>query len=481
MATHSDRMDDTSTLAPLCVDLDGTLLRTDALYETVMVLLARNPLYVFLLPFWLLQGKAALKKKIAERAHLDPALLPYDPRVLQLLRETDARPRVLCTASDTLIAMSVAGYLGCFEEILSSDGERNLSGHRKAAALVERFGDRGFDYVGNGLIDLQVWAHAKGAWVVNAGQGLDRAARSVTEVRAFWPQPGSRVRAWLKAVRLHQWLKNGLVFVPLLASHQFFDVGAIAKAMLAFVAFGLCASGTYLLNDMLDLASDRAHHSKRRRPFAAGDLPVLHGMAVAPLLTLLGFAIAFFCSPLFALVLALYYLTTLAYSFRLKRIVMVDVITLAALYTIRIIGGAAAIDTRVSFWLLAFSMFMFLSLAMLKRYTELVAMRRDGRSHAKGRDYSVEDLALVQSLGGACGYIAVLVACLYINSETSAELYQRPEFLWLLCPMLLYWVSRAWLMAHRGQMHDDPLVFAARDRVSLVLLGLGAIAAYLAI
>ncbi|MDR0183630.1 UbiA family prenyltransferase [Lysobacter arvi] len=474
-------MADEPAPAPLCVDLDGTLLRTDALYETVMVLLARNPLYLFLLPFWLLQGKAFLKKKIAERAHLDPALLPYDSRVLQLLHETPARPRVLCTASDAIIAKSVAAHLGCFEETLSSNGELNLSGHRKAAALVERFGNRGFDYVGNGFIDLQVWAHARGAWVVNASQGLARAAEKVTHVRATWPPPGSRVRAWLKAIRLHQWLKNILVFVPLLASHQFFDIAVIAKSVLAFVAFGLCASGTYLLNDMLDLASDRAHHSKRRRPFAAGDLPVLHGMAVAPALTLLGFAIAIFCNPLFALVLALYYLTTLAYSFRLKRIVMVDVITLAALYTIRIIGGAAAIETALSFWLLAFSMFMFLSLAMLKRYTELVAMRRDGRSHAKGRDYSVDDLSLVQSLGGACGYIAVLVACLYINSETSAELYRRPELLWLLCPMLLYWVSRAWLMAHRGKMHDDPLVFAARDRISLVLLGLAAIAAYLAI
>lgn len=481
MDNHAGRTQDTDAPLPLCVDLDGTLLRTDALYETVMVLLARNPFYLFLLPLWLLRGKASLKKRIAERARLDPALLPYDARVLQLLRETPARPRVLCTASDTIIAESVAGHLGCFEEILSSNGERNLSGHRKAHALVERFGERGFDYVGNGLIDLQVWAHAKGAWVVNAGQGLHRAARKVTDVRAWWPQPVSRMRAWLKAMRLHQWLKNVLVFVPLLASHQFLDTGAIAQALLAFVAFGLCASSTYLLNDMLDLASDRAHHSKRRRPFAAGDLPILHGMAVTPLLALLGFAIALACSPLFAIVLALYYVITLAYSLRLKRIVMVDVITLAALYTIRIIGGAAAIDTRVSFWLLAFSMFMFLSLAMLKRYTELAAMRRDGRSQAKGRDYSVDDLEIVQSLGGACGYIAVLVACLYINSETSAELYRHPEFLWLLCPMLLYWISRAWLMAHRGQMHDDPLLFAARDRASLVLLGIGAIAAYLAI
>lgn len=466
---------------PLCVDLDGTLLRTDALYETLMVLLSRNPFYVFLLPLWLVQGKAALKKKIAERAHLDPALLPYDSRVVDLVRTTTARPRVLCTASDTIIANAVAGHLGCFEEILSSNGTINLSGSRKADALVERFGEQRFAYVGNGVVDLKVWAHAHEAWVVNAGTALHLAAQRVVAVRAFWPRPGSRIGSWLKALRLHQWLKNVLVFVPLLASHQFFDVGAIAQSVLAFIAFGLCASGTYLLNDMLDLSSDRAHHSKRRRPFAAGDLPILHGMIAAPLLTLAGFLIGLVCSPLFAGILALYFVLTLAYSFRLKRMVMVDVITLAGLYTIRIIGGAAAIDTRVSFWLLAFSMFMFLSLAMLKRYTELVAMRRDGRFQAKGRDYTIEDLSIVQSLGGACGYIAVLVACLYINSQSGAALYRHPEFLWLLCPMLLYWVSRAWLMAHREQMHDDPLVFAARDRVSLMLLIVGAVAAYLAI
>jgi len=466
---------------PLCVDLDGTLLRTDALYETLMVLLSRNPFYVFLLPFWLMKGKAALKKKIAERAHLDASLLPYDSRIVDLVRQTTARPRVLCTASDTIIAQAVASHLGCFEEILSSNGGLNLSGHRKAEALVERFGERGFDYVGNGVIDLKVWSRARGAWVVNAGAALHRAAQRVVDVRAFLPRPGSRIGAWFKALRLHQWLKNVLVFVPLLASHRFFEISAIAQSLLAFVAFGLCASGTYLLNDMLDLASDRAHHSKCRRPFAAGDLPILHGMIAAPLLTLAGFFIGLACSPLFAGILTLYFVLTLAYSFRLKRMVMVDVITLAGLYTIRIIGGAAAIDTRVSFWLLAFSMFMFLSLAMLKRYTELVAMRRDGRFQAKGRDYTVEDLTIVQSLGGACGYIAVLVACLYINSQTGAALYRNPEFLWLLCPMLLYWVSRAWLMAHREQMHDDPLVFAARDRVSLVLLFVGAIAAYLAI
>ncbi|MCU1135966.1 UbiA family prenyltransferase [Stenotrophomonas maltophilia] len=452
----------------LCVDLDGTLLDTDLLYESLLVLLARNPLYLFLLPFWLLQGKAALKRQIAARATVDPCHLPYNPKVLQLLRDTPQRPRVLCTASDQLLVAPIAAHLGLFEQVIASDGQRNLSGPNKAQALVDAFGERGFDYAGNGTVDLAVWARAAGAWVVNNGSALAGAAAQRTQVLGHWPAP-SRRQAWLKALRPHQWLKNLLVFVPLLTAHRFLEAPAVADALLAFAAFSLCASGVYVLNDLLDLDADRRHPRKRHRPFAAGRLPLLHGLVAGPLLTLCGLAVALACSPAFAAVLAGYYALTVAYSLRLKRIVMLDVVLLASLYTLRIIGGTVAIGAELSFWLLAFSMFIFLSLALLKRYTELHAVLARGKTRANGRGYGVEDLPLLQSLGAAAGYCAVLVMALYINSPDSVELYRNPKLLWFICPVLLYWVSRAWVIAHRGNMHDDPIVFAATDRPSQVV------------
>ncbi|MCW0459168.1 Protoheme IX farnesyltransferase [Xanthomonas sacchari] len=463
----------------LCVDLDGTLLNSDILYESLLALLARNPLYVFLLPLWLLRGKAALKRELAARVALPAETLPYNEHVLELLRTTPQRPRVLCTASDQLLVAPIAAHLGLFEEVIASDGQRNLSGRNKADVLVQRFGEGNFDYAGNGRVDLHVWDKAGGAWVVNNGNSLRAAAAQRTTVHGHWPAP-PRARAWLKALRLHQWLKNLLVFVPLLTAHRFLEGESVLQSVIAMVAFGLCASGVYVLNDLLDLTPDRQHPRKRKRPFAAGRLPLLQGLFAAPALTVAGLALSLACNLHFTLVLLAYYVMTLAYSLRLKRIVMIDVVLLAALYTVRIIGGAVAIDLELSFWLLAFSMFIFLSLALLKRYTELHAMLGSGKTKASGRAYSVEDLVLLQSMGAAAGYIAVMVMALYINSPESVQLYRHPKLLWLICPVLLYWVSRVWIVAHRGDMHDDPIVFAATDRVSqvvVVLCGLFALSA----
>ncbi|KAF1014080.1 MAG: Decaprenyl-phosphate phosphoribosyltransferase [Stenotrophomonas maltophilia] len=471
---------DNRTVHALCVDLDGTLLASDLLYESLLALLARNPLYLFLLPLWLLSGKAALKRQIASRVSLDPRHLPYHLQVVALLQNTPQRPRVLCTASDQLLAEPIAAHLGLFEQVMASDGQRNLAGAGKAQVLVQVFGERGFDYAGNGKVDLAVWQHAAGAWVVNNGTGLAEQAARRTTLHAHWPA-APRLAAWLRAMRLHQWLKNLLVFVPLLTAHRFLEPQSIVASLLAFVAFSLCASGVYVLNDLFDLAADRMHPRKRHRPFAAGQLPLLQGLLVAPLLTVGGLAVALACGPAFAAVLLAYYLLTVAYSLRLKRVVMLDVVLLASLYTVRIIGGTIAIHAELSFWLLAFSMFIFLSLALLKRYTELHSMLARGKTRASGRGYGVEDLPLLQSLGAAAGYIAVMVMALYINSPDSVELYRNPKLLWFICPVLLYWVSRAWVIAHRGDMHDDPIVFAATDRPSQVVALLCAAFALVAI
>ncbi|HEY0179043.1 MAG TPA: UbiA family prenyltransferase [Dokdonella sp.] len=467
---------------PLCVDLDGTLLRSDVLVESALCLLRRNPLYALRFAGWLLRGKANLKRQIAARAALDVTLLPYEARVLEWLRgEAAPRRRVLCSAADQTFVDAVAAHVGCFDEAFGSDGRRNLAGARKGEALAARYGERGFDYAGNSSDDLHVWRRARRAVVVNARGGIVRRARGSFDVERVFERDRRAWRAWPRALRLHQWLKNLLVFLPLLTAHLVLSPPALAGAAIAFLSLSVCASGTYVLNDLLDLEADRRHPRKRERPFASGALPLPAGFAAAPALILTGFALAFAWSPPLAAVLLGYCALTLTYSFALKRVAMLDVVALAALYTIRIIAGAVAIGVGVSFWLLAFSMFLFLSLAMVKRYTELRMLLSSGQSRASGRGYAVDDLPLVQALGAASGYLSVLVFALYINSTASEALYRHPPLLWLLCPLLLYWISRIWLVAHRGEMHDDPVVFAITDRVSGVVLALCAAAVIAAI
>jgi 4-hydroxybenzoate polyprenyltransferase len=457
---------------PICVDLDGTLIRSDLLIESALNLLRRNPLNAFRMVAWLLRGKANLKRKIAQRAEIDVAHLPYEQRLVDWLRSDQAhRRQILCTASDQKLADAVAAHVGGFETVFASDGLRNLAGTHKAQALCDQYGSGGFDYAGNAAPDLQVWKHARHAVVVNASARVVRATQDRFTVERVFEREGGGLRTWIRALRLHQWLKNLLVFLPLAAAHLMLSREAAGRAVLAFLCFGLCASGVYVLNDLLDLDADRAHPRKRWRPFASGALSLHSGLVAAPLLIAAAFVLAAPLSWSFGLVLGAYFVLTMGYSLFLKRVPMLDTVVLAGLYTIRIVAGAAAIRIGLSFWLLAFSMFLFFSLALVKRYTELHSLLRDGKSRV-ARGYTVEDLGLVQSLGAASGYLSVLVLALYINSTASEALYRHPQILWLLCPALLYWLSRTWLIAHRGTMHDDPVVFALTDNVSRIVLAL---------
>lgn len=455
---------------PLCIDLDGTLLRSDLLIESALASMRRNPLDALRSIAWLCKGRAHLKRRLASRARLDVDRLPYDERVLEWLRNGSAdRRKVLCTAADQELADAVAEHVGGFDEVLASDGARNLSGQAKAELLAMRFGDRGFDYAGDAEADLHVWKRARRAVVVNAAATLPDRVREVCEVERVFEREGGGWREALRALRPHQWLKNLLVFLPMLAAHVLFVPGAAARALLAFASFCLCASAAYVVNDLFDLQADREHPRKRSRPFAAGTLRIRDGVTAAPLLASVAVALAFALSAEFALVLLCYAAVTLAYSLYLKRVAILDVVTLAGLYTVRIIGGAFAIPVPASFWLLAFSMFLFLSLAMVKRYAEVHSVAGEGRSQVAGRGYAAQDLPLIETLGASSGYLSVLVLALYINSTASEALYRHHEYLWGLTPALLYWISRVWLIARRGGMHDDPLVFAVTDRVSLVV------------
>jgi len=463
---------------PLCVDLDGTLIRSDVLLESLLLLIKRNPLYLILAVGWLLRGgKARLKAETAARVVLNPAALPYNKELLAWLHgeRTAGREIWLCTAANVQLAEKVAQHLDLFDGVIASDARVNLAGKRKAEQLVERFGHGAFDYCGNEWRDLAIWRCARGAIIVNGPPALERRAGSeLVVLRVFPAAEGKRFRAILRALRPHQWAKNVLVLVPLFTAHRVGDLSALASGMAAVVAFCLCASSVYLLNDMLDLEADRGHPRKSKRPFAAGDLSLATGLALAPALLAAAALIAAFLPGKFQLSLAAYYVLTFAYSVKLKRMLLVDAVALAGLYTLRIIAGAGAVTVALSFWLLLFSVFLFLSLAFVKRYAELDSLRRQQRLQALGRGYRVEDLAVLQSFGTAAGYLSVLVLALYINSPDIEPLYHRPKAIWMLCVLMLYWISRVWMTAHRGGMHDDPVVYALRDRVSL---GLGLLAA----
>lgn len=456
---------------PLCVDCDGTLLRTDLLHEAVFLLAKQSPLSLLQLPQWLLRGKAHMKQQIALRVQFDFDSLPVCDEMVEQIRcaRAEGRRVVLVTASPRVWADGVAKRIGLFDDVLASNEHTNLAGRHKGALLAERFGDRQFDYAGNAAADLAVWDRAAGAVVVSSSARLIRAAGERASVHAIITPARATPLTFLKALRLHQWLKNLLVWVPLAAAHQLGSAHGIVQGLLAFLAFSLCASAVYVLNDLLDLESDRAHQRKCKRPFASGAIPIWQGAVLIPLLLLASLAFALQLPLAFLAVLAGYFAMTLAYSVRLKRQVIVDVMMLAALYTVRVIAGAAATEVLPSFWLLAASMFLFLSLAMIKRYSELLITLQQNKRTAAGRGYSVQDLPVLMSIGVSAGMVGVLVLALYVNAPESTALYRHKLWLWLLPPVMLYWVSRIWMKAHRGEVDDDPVVFAARDWQSQVI------------
>lgn len=459
---------------PLIVDLDGTLIFTDMLHESTLKAFRDTPWILFLLPAWLLSGRASLKEKLALRTAITPDVLPYNQELITWLQSQrqQGRQLVLCTASDQRIAHAIADHLDLFDDVIASDGSTNLSGENKARALAERYQQTGFDYVGDSSKDLPVFAKARHSIIVNASAETRAKANATANVVSEFPSPIKTWRTWVHTIRAHQWLKNLLLFVPLLAAHQWQSWYSWGQLIVAFVAFCLCASAVYITNDLFDLESDRRHPRKKHRPFASGTVPAWQGVITVPLLIGLSVLTAASVNAAFLGWLGIYFLLTCSYSFVLKRFAIIDCIALAMLYTLRVIAGAAAANTEVTFWLLTESVFLFLSLAFLKRYAELRLQSDSGQSHAHGRGYSTADTMLVQTLGICAGMIATLVLALYLNSDAVQDLYSNVMMVWAAIPFLLFWISWMWLQACRGNMHDDPLVFAVKDGVSL-LAGVG--------
>jgi 4-hydroxybenzoate polyprenyltransferase/phosphoserine phosphatase len=453
----------------LVVDLDGTLLQSDILYESFWSAMGRDWRSPFTSLVALASGRAALKKHLAQAARLDVTTLPYDPAVVAYVQawRLGGGRTALVTASDQTIADQVADHLGLFDEVHGSDGDLNLKGAAKAAFLADHFSTEGYAYMGDATADLPVWQRARKAITINASPSLKfRADQQATDVEHLKTRAHT-LAPYLKALRPHQWLKNILIFLPMLVAHQL-EWSVMLLSFLAFVSFSLIASSVYVLNDLLDLAADRAHPRKRLRPFASGSVPIAHGSWMAAGSLAIGASIAALLGWRFALIMLAYYALTTAYSLSLKRLVVIDICVLACLYTLRIIAGGAATGMLISMWLLAFSIFFFLSLAAVKRQAELVDSAERGKLDATGRGYQVADLPIISIIALCSGYVSVLVMALYVNSPTVRELYAQPRALGGICGILLYWITYIVMITHRGAMHDDPVVYAAKDRTSQV-------------
>jgi 4-hydroxybenzoate polyprenyltransferase len=471
-----------STL-PLYVDLDGTLLATDLLHESLLKLVRSSPLSLLRLPLWLLRGKAALKREVTQRVDIDVTTLPYRPEVLELVRGARAAGRrtVLATASHETLARKVAQHLGLFDAVLATDGVRNLKGAGKLAAIQADAGGAAFSYAGDHPADLAVWRGAGAAVVVSRSGGLARRAARVTGVEAVIKPKATGLKRYVYGIRAHQWLKNVLIFLPLMPVLHDLTSTLIIDACVAFLAFGLMASSIYILNDLLDLESDRRHHRKRNRPFAAGEIPASTGVLMSLSLCAASLVLSFALLPMsFVGVLLFYMVLTTAYSVTLKRRALVDVFALAALYTVRVAAGTAATGQPLSFWILSFSLFIFLSLALAKRYVELISSTGDAGQMKRDRGYLPTDAPFVLAAGVAAGQMSALLLSLYLQDQQMLDRYDNPMYLWVLIPVFLFWTTRIWLKAIRGLLHDDPVVFAARDWVSRIAVVIGAIALWLA-
>jgi 4-hydroxybenzoate polyprenyltransferase len=465
-----DPIEREAPLPPLVVDLDGTLIHSDLLWEALVLFIRTRFLELWRLPFWLLSGKAGFKQKLAHAVMPDPATLPYDRTLLALLaaEREQGRILVLATGSERRFAESVAEHLGLFHHVHATGDGINLTSHNKARHLVDTYGDKGFDYVGNAKADRAVWQRSRSAFSVTQRPfdlGDGRSTEQMGAVRSGWG------KALLKAMRPRQWLKNLLVFVPMLAGHQITTAAAL-DSLLAFVAFSLCASSAYLLNDALDATDDRIHPTKHTRPIAAGTLPIAVAMFASPLLAAMALLLCAAFNPLLLAAVFLYFAATLCYSLYLKRILMIDIVTLAILYSMRILGGGAATGIELSFWLLAFSFFIFLSLALLKRHSELFNLELQGKDKTAGRGYTTADKGPIGIMGINSAFMSVLIFILYFESQNALLQYESPGWLAGVVPLLVFWLGRLWTLSYRGQVNEDPVLYVSRDKVSLTVFAL---------
>ncbi len=462
---------------PLVIDLDGTLIHTDLLHEGILILLKRNPLYIFKFLLWVLKGKVYFKNELFKIVKLRYDLLPYNKELLNFLQSesSNGRKLILATASLKSNAQEISKVYPIFDKLYGTE-KVNLKGINKSKILTNDFGKSKFDYIGNSHSDLAIFPSSRFSYLVNPTKSLERKTRQISDLRGVWKSQKPHLRDYIKAIRVYQWIKNLLIFVPLITSHTFYSFNLILLSTAAFFAFSFAASAGYVINDLLDLNADRSHPRKKNRPFASGKLSIPTGIILAVILLSGGLIIACQLNSSFLIILLGYFVISFSYSLYFKKIILFDVFILAFLYSTRIIAGGTATHIPISFWLVSFSTFIFLSLAFVKRYSELMKVTCESDLRHRGREYRKEDLNLLQIMGIASGFLSVIVFSLYINSPEVRQLYSRPKILWTISFALLFWISHIWIITNRGEMTDDPIVHAIKDKISyFIFLVIGVI------
>ena len=446
---------------PLIVLLDDSLLVSNPLSESVAALIGERPAMLLVIPVWLLKGCAHLKQQLSSRGSLNASLLPYHEEFWEWLKKERCRRTsiYMVTSAGESDARAIAEHLGVFDGFVPN---YKHAGQSKTGTFSHRSGifDEVFDYAGSSFVRSEMWSKKRSMFVFTR--------------KSAGPQ------TYASALRLNQWPKNLLIFVPLITSHQLHNLQSVGSALLATAVFSLCASSVYVLNDLADLASDRKHLIKRHRAFASGRLSLSTGPVLLILALSAAAALSLFLTPSFRLVLCGYLVLTWIYSVWLKRVVLIDVFVLAALYTSRLVAGSSAYGIELSNWLLSFSMFLFLSLGYCKRAAELLKMRGNSQHTTPGRGYLASDFEQVTMFGVSSGFVSSLVLPIYIQSNGVSALYRKASLLWLLFPLLLYWISRMWMLTSRGTMNEDPVYFAVRDRVTWIIAAISALVMFAA-
>jgi len=452
---------------PLCVDLDGTLIKADMMFDSIALLIKKNPLYMFIIPFWLMKGKLYLKEQLLKNVKQDINNVPINQEVVDYIinEKKNGRNIILVTASMQFYADEFKEKFYFLDEAIGTKEGVNLVGTAKAEYLKNRFGDKGFDYIGDSRKDLFVWKYAANALIVGNNNEIIAKAKQITNVIKIWEgDKESKISIIYRQLRIYQWVKNVLIFLPALLAHNL-ELATYFNLILSFFSFSFVASSIYIFNDLMDLNSDRNHEIKKNRPIASGKFKISNAFIYSFFLMIFGIILSIFVNINFAIVLLIYIISTFAYSTFLKRIYIIDIITLAVLYTLRLIAGSATSGDAISEWFAAYSLFFFFSMGALKRFTELKNSKKEKLS---GRGYISDDLNIIQTIGISSSLISVLVMVLYINSSTISQLYSNPKFLYLIIPILLHWILRVWILADRSQMNEDPIVFGIKDKSSYV-------------
>ena len=461
----------TKSKIPLCVDLDGTLVFSDTLQENLIKLLLHKPEYIFVIPFWFLKGIAFLKHKIASEIELKYSLLPYNIKIIEYIKQKKRSgcKIYLSTGANEKIALGVSKYLKCFDDIFASNEILNNVGKTKAEILIKKFGYQKFDYIGNSNNDIPALQSSKKGLLVNANKKTIIKVNKNLNIKTTVQKKNITIYSVLNLLRIHQWVKNLLLFLPIIAAHQLHNLDNVANLIIAFFSFGFCASAIYIINDLYDLENDRIHEIKRKRPFANGSISILTGLILIPILLTGSLLIGYFINQSFFICLIIYIIITTFYTIFFKRVPVLDCATLSILYTFRIVAGGIVVNVNPSFWLLHFSVFMFLSLAFVKRYLELINSSSKNNSELLGRGYYKSDIPVVLGIGLTSGFASIVILSLYMQSQTISKLYQTPEIIWFSLIIVLIWISYIWLKACRNQIDSDPIIFALKDKISWFL------------